>query len=97
MPSHLSPVSPGAAHSRKPYLCLGPQNLFDDGRVLASECRPLVDGLAPVDPVGKHQIKSSAREWLATIGAAVCRRALLADKTGGIELRLKRRTDLSSA
>src|SRR6266850_5744614 len=72
-------------------LCLNriPQRLIDDRRVLTRMGLLLVDDLASIDPVLKHQIKRAAREWLAASQATRCARPELALDAAGVELVLQ--------
>src|SRR6202048_3046553 len=72
-------------------LCLNriPQRLIDDLRVLTGMGLLLVDDLASIDPVLKHQIERAAREWLAASQATRCARPQLALDAAGVELVLQ--------
>src|SRR6266404_8158387 len=72
-------------------LCLNriPQRLIDDRRVLTRMRLLLVDDLASIDLVLKHQIERAAREWLAASQATRCARPELAPNGAGVELVLQ--------
>src|SRR5882672_6007940 len=72
-------------------LCLNriPQRLIDDWRVLTRMGLLLVDDLASIDPVLKHQIECAAGEWLAASQATRCARPQLAPDAAGVELVLQ--------
>src|ERR1700738_1665863 len=72
-------------------LCLNriPQRLIDDRRVLTRMGLLLVDDLASIDPVLKHQIERAAGEWLAASQATRCAGPQLAVDAAGVELVLQ--------
>src|SRR6266446_3117543 len=72
-------------------LCLNriPQRLIDDRPVLTRMGLVLVDNLASIDPVLKHQIEPAAREWLAAAQATRCARPQLALDAAGVQLVLQ--------
>src|SRR5712675_301824 len=80
-------------------LCLNriPQRLIDDRRVLTRMGLLLVDDLASVDAVLKHQIERAAREWLAASQATRCARPQLALDVRASSSSFNNRTEPSSA
>ena len=63
-----------------------PEGLSDDRRVFARMGLPLVHDLAAIEAVLQHQVKCTAREWLAANAATRSARPRLALDAAGFEV-----------